>query len=78
MPHETFWSLLKDPAHWEFEIFLMLMIDGLLGAVLLPRFRQWVNHHRSDDDQLADLQKQVKAIQDHLGIKPNNEETKTK
>ena len=27
-PPETFWTLLHDKGHWEFEIFLMLLFDG--------------------------------------------------
>jgi uncharacterized membrane-anchored protein YhcB (DUF1043 family) len=69
MEHETFWTLMCSLPHWEFEIFLMLVVDGLLGALILPLFKRWIRHHRSDDDQLATLQKQVKSIQDRLGIK---------
>lgn len=31
--HETFWTLLRDKAHWEFEIFLMVVFDVLLAGV---------------------------------------------
>lgn len=44
--HETFWNLLRDPAHWEFELFLMALFDGLLFGLLWPRIRKHVNHHR--------------------------------
>ena len=33
--HETFWTLLRDKAHWEFEIFLMFLFDGVLGGLWL-------------------------------------------
>ena len=33
---ETFFTLIRDPGHWEFEIFLILMVDGLLLGFLLP------------------------------------------
>lgn len=69
MEHETFFSLLRSVPHWEFELFLMLLVDGVLGAFLVPLFKRWVSHHKSDDEKLADLQEQVKAIQDHLSIK---------
>jgi hypothetical protein len=31
--HETFWMLMRDRAHWEFEMFLMLLFDGVLAGV---------------------------------------------
>lgn len=31
--HETFWTLLRDRAHWEFEIFLMVVFDVMLAAI---------------------------------------------
>jgi hypothetical protein len=43
---ETFWTLLRDPAHWEFEIFLMVVFDGLLGALLFPAVRRWIRQIR--------------------------------
>lgn len=30
---ETFWTLLRDQAHWEFEMFLMLLFDGVLAGL---------------------------------------------
>jgi hypothetical protein len=72
MEHETFWTLMRSSAHWEFELFLILLFDGLIGAILWPRLHKWTRHHKSDDDQLADLQKQLKTIQDKLGIKEDN------
>jgi hypothetical protein len=69
MDHETFWSLLRDPAHWEFEIFLVVLIDGVLGAFLLPLFRRWISHHKSDDNQLATLQQQMQEVRARLGLK---------
>jgi hypothetical protein len=31
--HETFWTLLRDRAHWEFELFLMVVFDIFLAGV---------------------------------------------
>ena len=31
---ETFWFLLHNAAHWEIEIFLMVLFDGLIGALI--------------------------------------------
>ena len=41
--HETFWTLLKDPAHWEFEGFLMLLFDVLLGMILWPFVKRHIH-----------------------------------
>ncbi len=47
--HETFWTLLRDPAHWEFEIFLMVIFDGVIGALLFPWIRKHWQHHVKRD-----------------------------
>jgi len=50
MQPETFWTLLHDAAHWEFEIFLMLLFDGLLGCIIWPFIRRhWSHHIRRDE-----------------------------
>ena len=46
---ETFWTLLRDPAHWGFEIFLMIVFDGIVGALLWPFVRKHWRHHVSHD-----------------------------
>lgn len=39
-------ELLSDPAHWAFEITLMLLIDGLLLALIArPLMKRWVKRH---------------------------------
>lgn len=43
---ETFVTLLKDPAHWEFELFLMFLQDVILGLLILPLARKhWLRYH---------------------------------
>lgn len=42
---ETFWFLLHNAAHWEFEIFLMVLFDGLIGALIWPFVRKHWQHH---------------------------------
>jgi hypothetical protein len=49
--HETFWTLLRDPAHWEFEIFLMILFDGVIGALLFPWIRKHWQHHVNRDQK---------------------------
>ncbi len=48
-PPETFWSLLHDKAHWEFEIFLMVIFDLVLGALVWPFIKKHWNHHVAHD-----------------------------
>jgi len=50
MQTETFWSLLRSTGHWEFEIFLMILFDLLLGGLLWPFLRKhWKHHVRRDE-----------------------------
>jgi hypothetical protein len=42
---ETFIELVKDPAHWEFEIMLMVIFDGLIGMAAIPLFKRWLKAH---------------------------------
>lgn len=53
--HETFRTLLFDVAHWEFEIFVTLVFDGLVLGLLWPFIRRHWNHHLNRDsrDQIA-------------------------
>jgi hypothetical protein len=46
---ETFWTLLRNAAHWEFELFLMLVFDGIVGALLWPTIKKHWNHHLERD-----------------------------
>ena len=48
-PPETFWSLLHDAAHWEFEVFLMILFDGIVGALLWPFLKKHYAHHVARD-----------------------------
>lgn len=49
MEHETFIGLLKSWPHWEFEILLMVVFDGLIGAVLWPLLKKHWGHHVARD-----------------------------
>jgi hypothetical protein len=49
MPTETFWTLLRDSAHWQFEIFVNVVFDGVvMGLVRLTLWpiikRHWQHH----------------------------------
>jgi hypothetical protein len=40
---ETFWELLRDPAHWMFELFLMVVFDVIIGAILWPLIKRHIH-----------------------------------
>lgn len=42
---ETFLTLLRDAAHWEFELFLMLAVDGLVLGLGWRFFHRWLHRH---------------------------------
>lgn len=47
--HETFWTLFTDAAHWQFEAFVMLILDvGILGFAW-PLLRCHWKHHVERD-----------------------------
>ena len=48
---ETFWTLLHDPAHWLFEIFLMVLFDGFIAGLMWPLVRKHWRHHIERDKQ---------------------------
>jgi hypothetical protein len=55
MQPETFWTLLHDAAHWEFEVFLMVVFDGVIGylgfRLLWPKIRKHWKHHIERDQR---------------------------
>ena len=77
LPPETFWTLLHDAAHWEFEIFLMVIFDGLIGYVgyqlFWPFLRKHWKHHLDRDEREAGLVRPNFTPQDVLeayGVSP--------
>jgi hypothetical protein len=62
MTEETFWTLLKDPAHWQFEIFLIIIFDVFIGLLLWPSFSKFILHHKSDDERIAELERKVSEL----------------
>ena len=59
---ESFFDLLKDPAHWEFEIFLMVVFDVVIGLVIWPYVQKAMTHHKSDHERLEDLERGVRGM----------------
>jgi len=73
MEHETFFTLVTSAAHWELELFIMLLFDVVIGFFLWPffllRLKRWTKHHRSDDDKIKVLEDKVKRMEEILGLK---------
>ena len=49
--HETFWSLLRDPAHWGVELVQTIVFDGIVGGLLWPLVRKHWRHHIERDER---------------------------
>lgn len=47
---ETFWTLFHNLAHWEFELFLMLIFDVIIGMIAWPFIKKHWNHHTTHDE----------------------------
>ena len=62
MAHETLLNLLRDPAHWEFEIFLILIFDVFVGLLLWPSIKKFLLHHKSDDERIEELERRVDKL----------------
>ena len=50
---ETFWTLLRDRAHWEFELFVgfveMIVFDVVVGMLAWPFIKKHWTHHVTRD-----------------------------
>lgn len=49
--HETFWTLLRDSAHWKFEIFLTLLTEAATAAFAWLFVRKHWRHHLARDQR---------------------------
>ena len=59
----TFFTLLTDLAHWEFELFLIVLFDMILGMVIWPFFRSSILHHKSDDEKIKELEERINKLE---------------
>lgn len=58
MDPETFTTLLKNPGHWEFELFLMFLQDVILGLLILPLARRhFMRYHPKWKQKIGEVTK---------------------
>ena len=62
MEQETFFTLLRDPAHWQFELLLIFIFDVLIGVLIWPWFRKFIIHHKSDDERIDELERKIEEL----------------
>lgn len=48
---ESLWDLLRSAAHWEFELLLMVVFDGIILGLCWPFLRKHWLHHVARDLQ---------------------------
>ena len=46
---ETFWTLFRSLGHWEFELFLMILFDLIIGGLAWPFIKKHLQHHLAHD-----------------------------
>ena len=63
---ETFWTLLHDVPHWEFELFLIFLFDGIIGLLIWPQIMMWFRHHKEGDSKMGDLEQRVRELEQKL------------
>lgn len=42
---ETYWELMSNIDHWLFELTLLALFDGLIGALAWPLVKRWIKTH---------------------------------
>ena len=63
---ESFFDLVRDPAHWEFEILLIVIFDVIIGLIIWPFIQKALVHHKSDHERLEDLEQEVRNLKGRL------------
>ena len=65
---ENFWTLIHSAAHWELELVIMFLCDGVIGLLVWPRLKRFATHHKSDDKKIEELEAQVREMREILGL----------
>lgn len=60
---EDFFTLVQSRGHWEFEIFLIVIFDVIIGALIWPQLQKWWKHHEDDDNKLEALERRIEEIE---------------
>jgi len=65
---ESFWTLLRDPAHWYFELVLILLFDVLIGALAWPAIRRHIHRdvgaaEKHEHRLIADLEHRLAVLE---------------
>ena len=76
METETFISLLHNAAHWEFEIFGQILFDVVLGMIIWPPLKRLLICHKKDDNNIAELQREVRELKIQLNLMTNKQTIK--
>ena len=76
MEHETFWTLVTDLAHWEFEIFLIILFDGVVGLLIWPYIKHFIEDHRKLHKIISNKRKMKKKAK-FYPVKEETLKTKT-
>ncbi|TSC70290.1 MAG: hypothetical protein CEO12_494 [Parcubacteria group bacterium Gr01-1014_46] len=63
---ESFWELLTDPAHWYFELLLIVIFDVIVGLIIWPFIGRALIHHKSDHERLEDLEREVDKLKGRI------------
>lgn len=61
---QEFLHLVKDPAHWYFELMLIIIFDVIIGLLIWPFIQKALIHHKSDHERLEDLEREVKHLKE--------------
>lgn len=65
---ESFWTLLRDPAHWYFELVLILLFDVVIGALAWPAIRRHIHRDVGAAEEhghilIADLEHRLAVLE---------------
>ena len=62
---ESFFDLVKDPAHWEFELLLIVIFDVVIGLLIWPFIQKALVHHKSDHERLEDVEREIENLKNN-------------
>ena len=63
MPTETFWDLVVDVPHWQFEVLTSVVFALIEGIIIYPLWKKWRKHHIRDDEKLNELEKRILELE---------------